>query len=248
MSLELHLAIAATFALAGLVKGVVGLGLPTVAMGLLGLFMPPAQGAVLLLLPSLLTNLWQMLPLATLGACLRRLWTLLLGILAGTVWAPVGLASLDPRIGAAGLGAALLVYALLGLATVRLLVPPHWQRWGHPLVGLATGAVTAATGVFVFPAVPYLQGLGLRKDELVQALGLNFTVSTVALAWRLAADGALTPGALDATAWLPLLAALLGMGLGQGLRRRLSEVLFRRLFFTGLLLLALHLLWKGLAA
>ena len=54
-----------------------------------------------------------------------------------------------------------------------------------------TGIITAATGVFVIPAVPYLQAIGLEKDQLVQALGLSFTVSTLALAANIARAGAL---------------------------------------------------------
>src|SRR6185295_20338072 len=43
--------IAFVFLLAGFVKGVVGLGLPTISMGLLSLAMPPAQAAALLVVP-----------------------------------------------------------------------------------------------------------------------------------------------------------------------------------------------------
>ncbi|MBN9265741.1 MAG: sulfite exporter TauE/SafE family protein, partial [Hyphomicrobium sp.] len=52
--------IAAVFVLAGLTKGVIGLGLPTISMGLLALVMPPVQAAALLALPSFVTNFWQM--------------------------------------------------------------------------------------------------------------------------------------------------------------------------------------------
>ncbi|RVA24109.1 sulfite exporter TauE/SafE family protein, partial [Mesorhizobium sp. M7A.F.Ca.US.001.01.1.1] len=61
--------IGAVFLAAGFVKGVVGMGLPTVAMGLLAVTMPPAQAAALLLIPSLVTNLWQLLT----GPSFRRL-------------------------------------------------------------------------------------------------------------------------------------------------------------------------------
>lgn len=247
LSLPQLAAVAGAFGVGGFVKGVVGLGLPTVSMGLLGLFLPPAQAAVLLLLPSFVTNLWQIGGWAPLQTALRRTWSLQVGVVIGTVFAPVGLATLDPRIGALGLGAALLVYAVFGLAKLTLAVPLRWQPIASPLVGLATGAVTAATGVFVFPAVPYLQGLGMDKERLVQAMGLSFGVSTLALGWRLAADGA-----VPALAWgdaasglLPLAAALLGMGAGQWLRRRLSEATFRRVFFAGIGAVALHLLLKG---
>ena len=55
------LAVALAFCLAGFVKGVLGLGLPTLAMGLLALVMAPAEAAALLVLPSLVTNIWQLL-------------------------------------------------------------------------------------------------------------------------------------------------------------------------------------------
>lgn len=237
----------ATFLLAGFVKGVVGLGLPTIAMGLLSVFLSPTQAAVLLLLPSLVTNLWQMSSGPNLASVLRRLWPLQVGVVLGTVLTPVGLTTLNPQYASMGLGLALVVYALSGLWGAGLRVPQAWRSWATPVVGLVTGGVTAATGVFVVPAVPYVQALGLRKEELVQALGLSFTVSTLALWWRLALDGvwSLSGTPLAWSMLLPLLAALLGMAGGQWLRGRLSELAFKRTFFVGMLLLGLYLLSKG---
>jgi uncharacterized membrane protein YfcA len=107
-----------------------------------------------------------------------------------------------------------------------------------------TGIITAATGVFVIPAVPYLQALGLNKDQLVQALGLSFTVSTLALAAGLSWRGALGAGELSASL-LSLAPALLGMWFGQWLRQRISARLFKRVFFIGLGMLGAHLLISG---
>ena len=84
---------AATFLLAGFVKGVIGLGLPTVAMGLLAIVMTPAQAASLLVVPSLLTNVWQATG-PVLVPLLRRLWPMLLGICLGT-WLGGGLLTAD---------------------------------------------------------------------------------------------------------------------------------------------------------
>jgi len=84
----------------------------------------------------------------------------------------------NARFGTALLGSALALYAITGLAALRLFVPKPWEPIFSPIVGAITGLITAATGVFVIPAVPYLQAIGLEKDELVQALGLSFTVST----------------------------------------------------------------------
>lgn len=240
------LPIAATFLLAGLVKGVIGLGLPTVAMGLLGLVMPPVEAAALLLVPSLATNVWQLLGGPCLGALLGRLWGMMLGIVAGT-WLGSGLivGAAAPRA-AAALGAALVLYAVVGLAKLRLRVPLRSERWAGPAAGAVTGLVTGATGVFVNPAVPYLGALGLGRDELVQALGLAFTVSTLALAASLAWHDALPLQAVRASL-LALVPALAGMALGGWLRARVRPRTFRLCFFVGLLVLGGELAWRGLA-
>lgn len=233
-----------TFVLAGAVKGVIGLGLPTVAMGLLGLAMLPAQAAALLIIPSTVTNVWQLANGGHLCGLLKRLWPMLLMIAVGT-----GLGSWWLGINAGpwmthALGAALFIYALSGLLLPTFKVPSTAERWLGPLCGVLTGVVTSATGVFVIPAVPYLQALGLERDQLVQALGLSFTVSTLALAVGLAGSGALGGAELGAS-WLALIPALLGMWLGQWLRQRISAVVFKRVFFIGMAVLGLHLLVQG---
>jgi uncharacterized membrane protein YfcA len=114
------------------------------------------------------------------------------------------------------------------------------------LIGATTGLVTGATGVFVIPAVPYLQATGLEKDELIQALGLSFTVSTIALALGLLRVDAWQQASL----WISLLVlvpALAGMQLGQALRQRIPAAAFRRVFFVGLLLLGLYLALERIA-
>jgi uncharacterized protein len=236
--------VAAVFALAGFIKGVVGLGLPTIAMGLLALALPPAAAAALLVVPSLVTNLWQMLAGPALGALLRRLWPMMLGLCLGT-WAGFGWLGGDAQLGTLLLGAVLVLYAATGLAAIRLSVGAATQRWLGPIAGAITGLVTAATGVFVVPAVPYLAAIGLAKDELVQALGLSFTVSTVALAVNLAAARAFT-AALAVPTLAAVAAAAVGMGVGQMLRARLSPAAFRLWFFAGLLVLGAYLVVRSL--
>ncbi|EHP41797.1 hypothetical protein OR16_18431 [Cupriavidus basilensis OR16] len=234
-----------TFLLAGLVKGVVGLGLPTVAVGLLGLAMPPAQAAALLVAPSMVTNVVQLYTGPRLGELVRRMWPLLAAICAGT-WLAAAL--LPPSLmvhATAWLGVALVLYSALGLLAFHPKVPRAAERWLAPLVGVVTGAITAVTGVFVIPAVPYIQGLGLDRETLVQALGLSFTVSTMALAVSLAMHGALLHTPVLGASLLALVPALAGMFIGQWLRHRISAARFRKLFFCGLLLLGAELALRG---
>jgi uncharacterized membrane protein YfcA len=240
----LTLLVIGTFLLAGTVKGVIGLGLPTVAMGMLGLAMLPAQAAALLIIPSTVTNLWQLAFGGHLGALIKRLWPMLLLIFLGTGLGSLWLGMDGGHWVVRALGGALLVYALSGLFLPTFKVSPATERWLGPLCGVLTGVITSATGVFVIPAVPYLQALGLSRDQLVQALGLSFTVSTLALAAGLFWRGSLGGGELNASL-LALVPALLGMWLGQALRQRISAVLFKRVFFIGMAALGGHLLISG---
>ncbi len=226
------------FTVAGAVKGITGMGLPTVAVAMLSLVMRPVEAAALLVVPSLLTNLWQLLSGAPVLPLLQRLWPMLAGICAGTLLA--GMAALDAPWAAGALGMALVAYALLGLKAVRWRVSPAMEGVLSPLAGAVTGALSAATGVFVVPAVPYLQALELDKDELVQAMGMSFTVSTVALAVLLAARDAWQP-AMAGMSFLAQLPALAGMFIGQRLRGRMRPALFRRCFLLALMVLGMHL-------
>lgn len=237
------LAVAAVFWLAGLVKGVVGLGLPTVSMALLALLMPPAQAAALLVAPSLLTNLWQARPWASAWPLLRQLGGMQLGVCAGTALGAAWFGVAGTPWAGAALGAVLLAYAAWGLAGVPLAVPAGTQRWLGPLAGAVTGVLTTLTGVFVVPAVPYLQAIGLQRDALMQAMGISFSVSTLALAAGLFVSGGEMTAMAGASLWM-LLPALLGMAVGQGLRRLLSPLAFRRVFFGSLMLLGLHLVLR----
>ncbi len=216
------------------------MGLPTVAMGLLGTLMPPVSAAALLIIPSLVTNVWQMFSGAATLALLRRLWSMMLGIVFGAIAGLPLLVSVDPLWSGLALGVALVVYSGYALAGPGLSIPRSAEPWLSPAIGLITGAVAGATGVFVMPAVPYLQALKLDKNELVQALGLSFTVSTVALAAGLLAQGAFRPNQLGLST-LSIIPALAGMWLGQILRARISLVRFRQFFILTLMVLGLEL-------
>ena len=185
-SLPILAATAGAFLLAGFVKGVIGLGLPTVAIGLLGLLMTPAQAAAILVVPSLVTNIWQFVVGGDLLALVRRMWPMLAGICIGTFIGAALLPSGNSGQATVWLGLALAFYAGLGLIRIQVSVPPRAEIWLGLLMGTATGAITVATGIFVLPGTPYVQALQFERDRLVQALGLSFTVSTITLAAALA--------------------------------------------------------------
>jgi uncharacterized protein len=236
--------VGSTFLAAGLVKGVVGMGLPVVAMALLGLMMPPAEAVSLLVVPSVVTNVWQLYAGPRIGAVARRFATMMVAICAG-IPLGIGLLTRDAHATAA-LGAVLVAYGAVGLAAPQFAIPDRAERWCSPLIGLVTGAVTGATGVGAIPLAPYLSSLDLDKEEMIQALGLSFTVSMLALAVALALEGRFH-AAVAGGSLLALLPALAGMALGQRIRERMSATVFRRWFFAGLLALGVYMVVRALA-
>lgn len=239
------LIIGVAFALAGFVKGVVGLGLPTVAMGLLGLVMTPAQGAAILVIPTIVTNLWQLLAGPAFLPLLKRFWSLLLFSCFG-VWSGFGFMSPDKAdFASIALGSVLAIYALIGLTAVKFSVPKRAEWWLAPIMGYATGLIAAATGIFVVPGIMYVQALHLSRDDFIQALGLIFSISIVALSVNLFRDGVMQLSILPLSL-AALAAAAAGMALGTWLRYRTHPETFRKVFFVGLLLLGAHLALRKL--
>src|SRR5882672_5197170 len=241
----LLIAIAAVFALAGFVKGVIGLGLPTVSMGLLAVSMPPAHALAIVIVPAIVTNIWQTFVGPYLRDITRRLWPLMAGTAIG-IWCGAGLMT-GPyaRYGTIVLGLLLMIYAIIGLSKFNFHVAPGNEKWVGGIVGLITGVVSAATGVQVIPSMPFMQAIGMEKDELVQALGVFFTVATVALAFNITAAGLLTaatalPGAVA------MVASFTGMFIGQAVRTQMQPDVFRRWFLIAMIFLGLYLAGNAL--
>ena len=116
------LAITDIFLLAGLVKGVIGLGLPTVAMGLLGLVMPVGRRRSA---PSAFVHHKHVADLVgrRFGPLIGRVWPMMVAVFAGTISASGLIAGSNAAIATAGLGAALVLYAVLGLVKLRMCRP-----------------------------------------------------------------------------------------------------------------------------
>lgn len=230
-----------TFLLAGAVKGVNGLGLPTVSLGLLTAALDLLIAMALLLVPSFVTNLWQALVGGKGVEILRRIWPFLL-MASVTVWiGATALTSVDLALLSGLLGALLVAYAVISLGGIRLAISAQQEVWAGPLIGTANGVLTGMTGSFVVPGVMFLQAIGLPRDRLIQAMGMLFTASTVALALALEGNKLLT-AELAFLSTLALLPALVGMVFGQSIRQRLPESVFRRVFFVALLLLGTYII------
>ncbi len=234
------------FIAAGIVKGVLGMGLPTVAIGILGLVIAPVEAAAMLVLPSLITNVWQLIAGTSFVALSKRFGSLLVGICVGT---PIGVSFItsgNTHIVTTGLGVVLVGYGAYGLSSAKLQVAKKNEWWMSPLMGVLTGILMGATGISALPVAPYFTALNLKKDDLIQALGLSFTVSSFALAVGLYFTGQFQM-AIATSSLIALIPAFAGMFLGQAIRNRLRQDVFRRCFFIGLLVLGTYMALRSLS-
>ena len=232
------------FLLAGGVKGVVGLGLPTVAVALLSAAFGIEVALPLLVIPSFVTNVWQ----GAIGGHampLFRRFGAALAIIPVATWIGYHYVFVAaPEAMERVLGAVLIVYAGIGLRTARLALPAGSESMLTPVIGLVNGLVTGVTGTFVVPIVMYLEALGLDRDQLVQMMGIAFSVSTAALAGVLILHGAyrIDAGYVSAAAVVP---AVAGMMAGARLRARLTPAAFRKWLLAALGVVGLKLLVFG---
>ena len=229
----------AVLLVAGLVKGLVGLGLPTITIALTSLVLPMTEAMALVTFPIIFSNVWQASVGGRFRAIVPRHWSLVVP-LAVSLYATMGLLGRKgPEWAFLVLGAVLVAYSALGLLRIRLHIHADLEKPLAPLVGVVSGFVGGVVGVPVVPLMPYLQGLDIKPAELVQTLGVVLCATSFSLVISLLSFGLLDgPRALvSAAAVVP---ALAGMWLGQKVRLRLSIDQFRVVVFWALLLTGLY--------
>jgi uncharacterized membrane protein YfcA len=236
---EIFTLVFVTFIVAGFVKGTVGLGMPLVSIAFMAIPLGLKEAIAIILIPGLATNVWQALSGPHLGALTHRLRSFLVLSIVGT-WIGVGiLATAAQNLLLGVLGTILVLYSAISLLRPQI-SPPGAKEWYlSPMAGAVGGFFYGMTGVFMVPGVTYLQALGLNKNQLVQALGISFTVLIVALASAFFQRGFISVD-LTVLSFFALLPSSVGVYFGQRLRRHISEAVFRKMFFCVLLVIGLY--------
>lgn len=245
MNIDLITVVIPVFLLAGFVKGVVGVGLPTLSLALLSLFLSPAQAVPIILLPSLFTNVWQALGGGELKTVGSKIWMYLLAAVLTIGVGGYALLNWRAEWITAALGVLICIYAASTLLGIRFPDSTKMSKASTIGFGIANGVLTGMTGTFVVPGVMYLQGLGLSRQQQVQAMGLLFLSLTLALLAMLWIGGALSMN-LSLMSSFAIIPALTGMFVGRKVASRLPDALFRPLFMIALLALGASLVLRSI--
>lgn len=239
------LLIAVAFFFGGAMKGILGIGLPLVAVPLLATAFDPPTAIALMAAPVFTANLWQVARSGLARAVWRRFWPAFAPLVVTTVVAAQFVTRIDPRTGTLILSAIVIAFCVSQLVPPRFAVTPRAERWLTPGLGGFAGLLGGVSNFFGPPLIAYLIALRLPKDTFVAAIGLLFLIGTTPLYASLAVSGTLN-GPVLATSAAAALPNIAGVALGTRLRGRLSQQTFRRLLVAALLLIALNLIRRNL--
>ena len=230
---------------AGFIKGVIGLGLPTISLALLTIITDLTSAMVFLLAPSLLTNIYQAVNGPQTLSSLRRVWPLLLFC---ALCVPIGakiLLSINLSIMSAILGGVLTFYALVELFGLSAKISKGNEKVIGGIAGALTGVFTGMTGSCVVPGVIFLKVIDLNREAMIQSMGLLFSVATLSLSFALYHNLILHNDNLFFSS-IGVIPAIIGMFFGNLLNKRISKVIFHYIFLLALIGIGLYLMLGAL--
>ena len=231
------------FVMGGLVKGLIGGGLPSIVVPIMALVIEPAWAAAVTVIPVMATNIWQAVDGNRAMAVLRRFWVyfgcLALGVAAGSQI----LVGLPPQTAALLIGVAVVLMSPIAIASNRFHVSERRETWLNPLVGGSMGVMGGTTVIFT-PTLIYFAALRVDKDTYVTAAALTALFCMVPLYLGLGFSAALTWEAARASLIL-LVPTMAGYFIGRALRGAISEPAFRMILTASLVLIGIGLVYKG---
>ena len=234
------LVIAVAFIVAGMAKGAIGMGMPPIVIGIMTFVFPLEQSLAIMVLPAMVTNVWQAIYGGGFVRLLRRFWIMALAAMVGLSCVALSGAHLGSPRAFAWVGVLLVLYSLAALTAWRPTVSRANERWANPVIGAMSGAIVGFTGVAAMPFLPYMQSLDMDRHDLVQALGVMFLFLigslTLALVWQGAFRFDITISGVAAIA-----PTMFGVWLGQKYRHAASPETFRKIFIFGMLALGLNM-------
>jgi uncharacterized protein len=229
---------------AGFLKGIIGVGMPVVALPLLSLFLDIKSAAMLLSMPLVLSNLPQALEGGKTGQCLMQLMPVILGMIPGLFLGVRLLLALNADVARITAGVVLMVVAGVTLLAPKLqiqsrLIFPAGMAFGF--FGGILGGIAAMAGPLVFI---FLLAKGLRGKAFTKEASLYLVVSAGLLAIFLTASRAFNwlDMSVSTAAMLPV---GLGMYAGQHMRDRIAPETFKKLVLIAVIAAGADLLRHG---
>lgn len=229
----------------GLSKGVLGVGLPMIALPLLYTSIPIREAVAVMYGPVLIMNVWQAFQGGYFRIALKKFWPLMASVAAGTWLGTKALVGIDPDTLQVLVGATVAVFSLVNLMQPRLTVPERHALWLSILVGL-TGGFFGGLTLFVGPAViMFMVALRIPKDEFIGTIALVYLLGIIPTGISYVAEGVIRSEHVVPTL-LACVPVFVGMLAGQWIRGRINEDTFRKVLLIAMVVIGLNMVRHGL--
>ena len=231
----------AVFLIAGTIKGVVGIGLPIAAVGILSLFIDARAAILLAVFPIVVSNLWQVYRSGNIVPTIRRFWVLAVS-LAGAMFVTTFFATtVSAEVLVFALGSMIVLFAATNLAFTPPPLPARYERPVQIVTGIIAGITGGLTAIWGPPIIIYFLAIRLDKDAFIRASGVLFLCGSVPLLFGYINNGMITP-ATALVSGAMVVPTLIGFALGEHLRRHLDASRFRLAVLVMFLVIGLNLL------
>lgn len=233
------------YLLAGTVKGVVGIGLPTAAIGMMSQLIQPGTAIALVIIPMIVTNIWQVYRCGQVRSSIRRYWRFMLSLAVVISVSSRFATQVSQSALMLVMGITIVIFSLDTLWRKPWVLPASYDRITQYLAGIAGGVMGGFAGIWSPPMVGYLLAIGVDRDEFVRALGLLILVGSVFLGIGYWQTGLLSVEIAKASVFVTV-AALLGFVIGERIRRRLDAARFKKLVLVLFIVMGLNLIRRAL--
>jgi hypothetical protein len=235
----------AVLTFAGLVKGMVGVGFPVVAMSILTVFIEPIVAVGIVSIPVLATNGWQAFKAKNYAFVFKRFWPLITTLVVGTWIGGLAVAQVDTNVLLGAIGAVAVMFSLFSVLSPELNVSSGKERFFGPLTGAVAGVMGGLTTVHGPPVMMYLLALNLKKDEFVGTVGLIWFCGSIPMVISYLYKGVLGSTEL---LWslLAVIPSFLGLYFGGLLRSKINQKAFKNVMIAVLFIIGVNLLRRSI--
>ena len=232
------------FLFAAIVKGFLGIGLPAASMAFLTLIMPPTEAIPLLWLSILATNSLQFTNAPGKWEIAREYWLFAFAIMVCIFATSMFIAEYPTALLTVAIGIAMVLFSLNLLFGIKLRIGPG--RGWHLGFGIVSGVLGGISSIWSPTVAMYLVARDVSKEKFIGATGFLFLAGVLPLGAGQVVAGVLTLPVLVKSA-LALGVVLVGFRIGELLRSRVSQGLFRKAVLIAFLLMGLRLIANGLS-
>ena len=236
--------IACMFLAAGTIKGLIGIGLPTIAISMMSLVVDARLAITLTIIPMFVSNLWQVYRIGVIWATFLKYKVFSALLIISILISALSSKTIPSDIILIILGPVITVYAILSLLKWTPYIDKKHDNYAQTSFGLIAGILGGFTAIWAPPMIIYLTSRQTPKEDFIRATGMLITIGSIPLLAGYIQNGLLTKDmAISST--LMIIPVLIGFAIGESLRRYVPAQKFLTIVLCIFTVMGITLIYRG---